>query len=80
MTTHTMTEAKNDICLFFREAENIEVSITRQVKPAADSIGFHDEDWLNYRVRHDVKILRKVAKTREEIRMGQSVILDELPD
>ena len=30
MTTHTMTEAKNDICAIIRESEKDEVVITRQ--------------------------------------------------
>jgi len=34
MTTHTMTEAKNDICAIIREAEKDEVVITRHGKPA----------------------------------------------
>lgn len=80
MTTHTMTEAKNDICTIIREAEGDEVIITRHGKPAAVIIGFHDEDdWLDYRLEHDEKFLRKVAKARDEIKRGMFVSLDKLP-
>jgi prevent-host-death family protein len=74
-----MSEAKNDICNIVREAEKEEVLITRHGKPAAIVIGFHDEDdWFDYRVEHDERFLRKIAKAREEIRKGQYVTLEEL--
>jgi len=79
MKKHTMSEAKNDICNIVREAEKEEVLITRHGKPAAIVIGFHDEDdWFDYRVEHDERFLRKIAKAREEIRKGQYVTLEEL--
>ena len=81
MKTHTMTEAKNDICSIIREAEKEEVLITRHGKPAAVLIGFHDEDdWFDYKLEHDERFLRKIEKAREEIRKGQYVTLNELPD
>jgi prevent-host-death family protein len=81
MKTHTMTEAKNDICSIIREAEKGEVVITRHGKPAAIVIGFHDEDdWLDYRLEHDEVFLEKIAKARKEIRNGRFITLDELPD
>jgi prevent-host-death family protein len=81
MKKHTMSEAKDDICSIIREAEREDVLITRHGKPAAIVIGFHDEDdWFDYRVEHDEQFLRKIAKAREEIRKGEYVTLDELPD
>ena len=81
MKSHTMTEAKNDICAIIREAEKDEVVITRHGKPAAIIIGFQDEDdWFDYRLEHDERFLRKIAKARDESRKGQFVTLDELPD
>ncbi len=81
MKKHTITEAKNDICSIIREAEKEEVLITRHGKPAAIVIGFHDEDdWFDYKIEHDEKFLRKIAKAREEIRKGQYVSLDDLSD
>lgn len=81
MKTHTMTEAKNDICCLIREAEKEEVLITRHGKPAAIVLGFHDEDdWFDYRLEHDEEFIKKIAKAREEIREGKYVSLDELPD
>lgn len=81
MKTHTMTEAKNDICKIIREAEKDQVLIIRHGKPAAVVIGFQDEDdWFDYRLEHDEAFLRKIAKAREEIRQGKFVTLDKLPD
>ncbi|MBI3921191.1 MAG: type II toxin-antitoxin system Phd/YefM family antitoxin [Armatimonadetes bacterium] len=81
MKTHTMTEAKNDICAIVREAEKEEVLITRRGKPAAVVIGFHSEDdWFEYRLEHDEGFLSRIAKARAEIRQGKFVPLDELPD
>jgi prevent-host-death family protein len=81
MKTRTMTEAKNDICSIIREAEKDAVLITRHGKAAAIVIGFRDEDeWFDYRLEHDERFLRKIAKAREEIRSGRFVTLAELPD
>ena len=81
MKKHTMSEAKNDICTIISEAEKEEVLITRHGKPAALVIGFRDEDdWFDYKIEHDKKFLRRIAKAREEIRKGEYVTLDELSD
>jgi len=76
-----MSEAKNDICSIIREAEREEVLITRHGKPAAVVIGFRNEDdWFDYKLEHDEKFLRKIAKARDEIRQGKYVRLEELAD
>lgn len=81
MKTRSMTEAKNDICAIIKEAEKEEIVITRHGKPAAVVIGFRDEDdWFDYRIEHDEKFLRKIARAREDIRSGRLVALDDLPE
>ena len=76
-----MAEAKNDICRIIREAEKDGVLITRHGRPAALVIGFQDEDdWFDYRLEHDEKFLRRIAKARKDIREGRFVPLDDLPD
>ena len=81
MTTHTMTEAKNDICALIREAEKDEVVVTRHGKPAAVIIGFADDDaWFDYRLEHDETFLRKIAKARDQIKRGEFVPLSQLPE
>jgi prevent-host-death family protein len=74
-----MTDAKNDICTIIRDAEKEEVVITRHGKPAAVVIGFHDEDdWIDYRLEHDEAFLRKIAESRDDIRQGRFITLDQL--
>ena len=81
MTTHTMTEAKNDICALIREAEKDEVVVTRHGRPAAVIIGFADDDaWFDYRLEHDETFLQKIAKARDQIKRGEFVSLDQLPE
>jgi prevent-host-death family protein len=80
MKTHTMTEAKNDICRLIREAEGGQVLVTRHGKPAALIIGFRDDDdWLDYRLEHDPRFLARIAKARQEVREGKFVPLESLP-
>ena len=81
MKSHTMSEAKNDICKIIKEAEKDEVLITRHGRPAAVVIGFHDEeDWIDYRLENDEKFLRKISKARKEIQESHFVALEDLPD
>ena len=81
MKKHTMSEAKNDICSIIREAEKEEVLITRHGKPAAMVIGFRDEDdWFDYKIEHDERFLRRIAKAREEIRKGEYVTPTTCPN
>jgi len=76
-----MTEAKNDICALIREAEKDEVVVTRHGKPAAVIIGFADDDaWFDYRLEHDETFLQKIAKARDQIKRGEFVSLDQLPE
>ena len=72
---------KNDICALIREAEDAEVVVTRHGKPAAVIIGFADDDaWFDYRLEHDERFLQKIAKARDQIKRGEFVSLDKLPD
>jgi prevent-host-death family protein len=76
-----MTEAKNDICALIREAEKDEVVVTRHGKPAAVIIGFADDDaWFDYRLEHDERFLQKIAKARDQVKRGEFVSLDQLPN
>ncbi len=81
MKSRTMTEAKNDICKIIKEAEKDEVLITRHGKPAAVVIGFQDEeDWIDYRLEHDERFLKKISKARQEIIDSNFVKLEDLLD
>ena len=48
-----LSEVKDDLSRFLREAETQEIVITRHGKPAGVLIGFESEDdWFNYRLEH----------------------------
>jgi prevent-host-death family protein len=49
-----LSEIKDDLSRFLREAETQEIVITRHGKPAGVLIGFEsEEDWFEYRLEHD---------------------------
>ena len=49
-----LSEIKDDLFRFLREAENQEIVITRHGKPAGLLIGFElEEDWFEYRLEND---------------------------
>ena len=49
-----LSEVKDDLSRFLREAETQDVVITRHGKPAGVLIGFKSEDdWFDYRLEHD---------------------------
>jgi prevent-host-death family protein len=56
-----LSEIKDDLSRFLREAEGEELVITRDGKPAGVLIGFRSEDdWLDYRLENDPRFPRRV--------------------
>jgi prevent-host-death family protein len=48
-----LSEVKDDLSRYLREAEKEEVVITRHGKPAGILVGFGSEDdWFDYRLEH----------------------------
>lgn len=75
-----LAEVKDDLSRFLRLAESEEIVITRHGKPAAILIGFgSEEDWFDYRLEHHPEFLRRLAESRESLRSGGGVRLEELP-
>ena len=80
MRRAALAEVKDDLSRFLRLAESQEILITRHGKPAGVLIGFQDEDdWLDYRLDHDPGFLRRVAESREAIRAGHGIRLEDVP-
>ena len=53
-----LSEVKDDLSRYLREAEKREVVITRHGKPAGVLIGFASEDdWFDYRLENDPRFL-----------------------
>jgi len=74
-----LSEIKDDLSRFLREAEKQEIVITRHGKPAGVLIGFESEDdWFEYRLENDARFLRRIEKARESIRAGRGVRLEDV--
>ena len=60
-----LSEVKDDLSHFLREAEKGDIVITRHGKPAGVLIGFASEDdWFDYRLENDPRFVRRIAQAR----------------
>jgi prevent-host-death family protein len=74
----SLSEVKDDLSRFLREAEKQEIVITRHGKPAGVLIGFESEDdWFEYRMETDPRFLRRIEAARNSIRAGRGVPLED---
>jgi prevent-host-death family protein len=74
-----LSEVKDDLSRFLREAETQDVVITRHGKPAGVLIGFKSEDdWFDYRLEHDPRFLQRVGQARASFRVGRGVKLEDV--
>ena len=74
-----LSEVKDDLSHFLREAKKGDIVITRHGKPAGVLIGFASEDdWFDYRLENDPRFLRRIAQARKNIRAGRGVRLEDL--
>jgi len=74
-----LSEVKDDLSRFLREAERQEVVITRHGKPAGVLIGFKSEDdWFDYRLESDPRFLERVERARASLRAGRGVKLEDV--
>ena len=76
-----LSEVKDDLSRYLREAEKEEVVITRHGKPAGILIGFGSEDdWFDYRLEHDPRFLKRVEAARHSLRAGRGIPLEQLEE
>jgi len=74
-----LSEIKDDLSRYLREAERENIVITRHGKPAGILIGFESEDdWFEYRLEHDPRFLRRVEQARESLRAGRGTRLEDV--
>ena len=75
-----LSEIKDDLSRFLREAEKQEIVITRHGKPAGVLIGFESEDdWFDYKLENDARFLQRIEETRKSLRAGRSTRLEDVP-
>ena len=69
-----LSEVKDDLSRFLREAGDREIVITRHGKPAGVLIGFKTEDdWFDYRLENDSTFLDRIQSARDSLRAGRGV-------
>ena len=74
-----LSEIKDDLSRFLREAETQEIVITRHGKPAGVLIGFQSEEqWFDYRLEHDPRFLRRIEEARASLRAGRGIRLEDV--
>ena len=74
-----LSDVKDDLSRYLREAETQQIVITRHGKPAGVLIGFESEDdWFDYRLENDPRLLRRIEAARKSLREGRGVRLEDV--
>ena len=77
----SLSEVKDDLSRFLREAEKQEIVITRHGRPAGILIGFETEDdWFDYKLENDPRFLERIERARQGLRAGRGTRLEDLPE
>jgi prevent-host-death family protein len=73
-----LTEVKDQLSHYVREAAKEDIVIMRHGKPAGILIGFESEDdWFDYKLETDPRFAARIAAARQSIRAGLGVRLEE---
>ncbi|HRW48520.1 MAG: type II toxin-antitoxin system Phd/YefM family antitoxin [Caldilinea sp.] len=73
-----LTEVKDQLSHYVREAAKEDIVIMRHGKPAGILIGFESEDdWFDYKLETDPRFAARIAAARQSIRSGLGVRLEE---
>ncbi len=74
-----LSEIKDDLSRFLREAETQEIVITRHGKPAGVLIGFESEDdWFDYRLENDPRFLRRIDRARKSLQALRGIKIEDV--
>ena len=75
----SLSEVKDDLSRYLREAETQEIVITRHGKPAGVLIGFEsDDEWFEYRLENDPRFLHRIDQARKSLHAGHGVRLEDI--
>ena len=76
-----LSEVKDDLSRYLRQAAREEIVITRHGRAAGVLIGFDSEDdWFDYRLENDPRFLGRIAAARDHLRAGHGVRLEDLEE
>jgi len=74
-----LSDVKEDLSRYLREAEKQEIVITRHGKPAGVLIGFASEDdWFDYRLESDPRFLARIERARASLRAGRGIRFEDV--
>lgn len=74
-----LSEVKDDLSRYLRQAERQDIIITRHGRPAGVLIGFGSEDdWFDYRLESDPRFLARIERARTSLRAGRGVRLEDV--
>jgi prevent-host-death family protein len=74
-----LSDMKDDLSRYLRQAAKEEILITRHGKAAGVLIGFDSEDdWFDYRLENDPRFLDRITAARASLRAGKGVRLEDL--
>ncbi len=74
-----LSEVKDDLSRYLREAEQGPVVITRHGKAAGVLIGFESEDdWFDFRLENDPRFVERIERARASMRAGRGISIDDL--
>lgn len=81
MKEAALSEVKDDLTRYLREAEKGGIVITRHGKPAGVLIGFASEDdWFDYRLENDPRFAARIQRARSSLRAGRGTRLEDLDE
>jgi prevent-host-death family protein len=76
-----LSDVKDDLSRYLRQAAKEEIVITRHGKAAGVLIGFASEDdWFDYRLENDPRFVDRIAAARASLRAGRGVRLEDVAD
>ncbi len=74
-----LSEVKDDLSRYLKEAEKEQIVITRHGKPAGVLIGFESEDeWFDFRLENDPRFLKRIESARASLRAGRGIKLEDI--
>jgi prevent-host-death family protein len=81
MKKATLSEVEDDLAKYLHLAEDEEVLITREGKPAGVLIGFRTEDDVfDWGLENDPRFLRRIEEARRSLREDGGVRLEDLEE
>src|SRR2546429_347273 len=74
-----LSEIKDNLPRYLREAASHQIVITRHGRPAGILVGFaNEDDWIDYRLEHDPLFQARITRARESIQAGRGVRLENV--